>query len=486
MMAKQSAITSFFSEAAAKRPRLTSIEDDSEIDDTDLPSADDLSGDDSDSHGSAQGTVRSDDQCSTTCSSDCCADPGDERTVRPPSSSSITKRRQGKQSRSFQSAWFDQHKWLTYCVTRNKAFCSSCRAAVSRGLINQGNKAQKSAFVREGFNNWKKAKQRFKEHEHCQMHREACMKLQSCQQPSVAAQLSNQLLIDQKYRREMLMKVLSSLRFLLQQGLPIRGHKEEDSNLIQLLKCRSEDVHGLHRWLDDGKYLSHDIINEMMAHEVLRSILADVKGAKWFALIADETRDISGAEQFAVSLRWVDSCYIVYEDLIGMVQVDQTDAATLSSTLKDVLIRCGLPLSNCRGQTYDGASNMSGHLSGVATRLMQEEPRAFYVHCVAHCLNLCLQDCAHKCPCIRDALALASDLASLIRASPKWLALFRYLKEQLSPGSPGLKPLCPTRWTVRTGALDSILKNYSVISEELEQIGEESHSESSRKALGLL
>ena len=132
------------------------------------------------------------------------------------------------------------------------------------------------------------------------------MKLQSCRRPSVAVQLSHQLLIDQKYRREMLMKVLSTLQFLLQQGLPIRGHKEEDSNLIQLLKCRSEDMQGLQLRVDNGKYLSHDIINE-----VLRGILAEVKDAKWFALIADETRDISGVEQFAVSLRWVDSCYIV-------------------------------------------------------------------------------------------------------------------------------------------------------------------------------
>ena len=85
-----------------------------------------------------------------------------------------------------------------------KAFCCSCHAAVSRGLINLNKKA---AFVTKGFSNWKEAKQRFKEHEHCQMHREACMKLQSCQRPSVAAQLSHQLLIDQKHRLEMLIKV---------------------------------------------------------------------------------------------------------------------------------------------------------------------------------------------------------------------------------------------------------------------------------------
>ena len=87
---------------------------------------------------------------------------------------------------------------------------------------------------------------------------------------------------------------------------------------------------------------------------------------------------------------------------------------------------------------------MSGHLSGVATRLEAEEPIAHYVHCVAHCLNLCLQDCAQSCSCIRDALALATEMASLINASPKRLAQFRHLKEQLNSGASGLKDLCPT------------------------------------------
>ena len=54
--------------------------------------------------------------------------------------------------------------------------------------------------------------------------------------------------------------------------------------------------------------------------------------------------------------------------MIGLVQVDQTDAATLASILKDVFICCDLQLSCCRGQTYDGASNMSGHLNGIASR----------------------------------------------------------------------------------------------------------------------
>ena len=50
-----------------------------------------------------------------------------------------------------------------------------------------------------------------------------------------------------------------------------------------------------------GKYLSHDIINEMIeliAHCVLRDSLAKIQVAEYFALIGDETRDICGTEQF--------------------------------------------------------------------------------------------------------------------------------------------------------------------------------------------
>ena len=52
------------------------------------------------------------------------------------------------------------------------------------------------------------------------------------------------------------------------------------------------------------KYLSHDIINEMIgliAHCVLRDSLAKIQVAEYFALIGDETRDISSTEQLAVS-----------------------------------------------------------------------------------------------------------------------------------------------------------------------------------------
>ena len=103
----------------------------------------------------------------------------------------------------------------------------------------------------------------------------------------------------------------------------------------------------------------------------------------------------------------------------------------------------GLDISKCYGQAYDGASNMSGHLNKVAARIQKEHPKVHYIHYVAHSLNICLQDCGQNCVTIREVLTVTTELASIIRASPKRLAHFRHLQEELSPGLPGLKPLCP-------------------------------------------
>ena len=127
--------------------------------------------------------------------------------------------------------------------------------------------------------------------------------------------------------------------------------------------------------------------------------------------------------------------------------------------------RCIWPLSQCRGQGYDGASNMLGHLRGFATQLRKEEPTAIHVHCLAHCLNLCLQDAAKINKNVRDCLSLVMAINSLY--SPERTFLFNNIKNEVSPDSQGLKPLCPTRWTVRTAAIESVVENYEPLTQAI-------------------
>ena len=47
--------------------------------------------------------------------------------------------------------------------------------------------------------------------------------------------------------------------------------------------------------------------------------------------------------------------------------------------LQNALIKLNLSTSKLRGQCYDGASNMSGKLNGVAKNMQDIESRAIYI-----------------------------------------------------------------------------------------------------------
>lgn len=258
---------------------------------------------------------------------------------------------------------------------------------------------------------------------------------------------------------------------------------------MQLLMLRASDCPQLDSWIKERKYFSPTILNEqisLMGLQLLRSLLDDIKQAQFFSLIADEATDESKKEQLTVCIRWVDDEFTIHEDPLELIHVPKCDSDTLTSTIKDSLIRLCLPISQCHGQAYDGASTMSGHLNNVASQIEADVPAAIFFHCFAHCMNLCLQTVGRRCAPIRDALDLVMEITQLIQYSPKRSTLFSNLQRQLTSGSKTLKPLCPTRWTVRTSAISAVLSNYSVLCVALEKINVETSDDYGRKAGGFL
>ena len=99
--------------------------------------------------------------------------------------------------------------------------------------------------------------------------------------------------------------------------------------------------------------------------------------------------------------------------------MDTIDAECLLLSIEDVLLRMNVKLSNCRGQCYDGASNMSGSHNGVAKKILEKESHALYTHCYAHALNLAVSDTLKKSKLCRDALDTAFEITCLIKFSPQ-------------------------------------------------------------------
>ena len=124
--------------------------------------------------------------------------------------------------------------------------------------------------------------------------------------------------------------------------------------------------------------------------------------------------------------------------------------------------------------------------NGMATQIQVEVPSAIPLHCLAHCLQLVLQEAGRKCRSLREALELVREIVKLIKLSPKRSTLFAQNLENYE-GGVTLKPLCPTRWTVRTAAFNAVLEDYVVLQPTIEEIlSDITHDEYGQRANGVL
>ena len=155
------------------------------------------------------------------------------------------------------------------------------------------------------------------------------------------------------------------------------------------------------------KYTCHQVQNEIiqiMALTVLWKVSEDFHSYTYFSLMADEVTDASNREQVVICLRRVYESFEPQEEFIGLHKVDKTSGNTITKALSDVLQRMDLSVLNCRGQCYDGATNMSGIRQCTAAQFLLQEPRASYNHCYGHALNLAVGDTIKNIRLLRDTL----------------------------------------------------------------------------------
>ena len=209
---------------------------------------------------------------------------------------------------------------------------------------------------------------------------------------------------------------------------------------------------------------------------------ADIRESKCYSILADEASDASNVEQLVLCLRWVTKDLIVEEDYIGLMPLDKANAANIAGTIKDVLLRMSLSMEDAKAQCYDGCSTMTGVRNGVSTITKRDNPKCLLTHCYCHALNLAVGDTVKNVPLLKETLEDAYELTKLIKYSPKRQAALKNKQQELkidnlnlpvdstSPDTEEFSKLrlfCPTRWTVRPRALQSISSNYKAILEML-------------------
>ncbi len=146
---------------------------------------------------------------------------------------------------------------------------------------------------------------KFPNHESSRCHKDAVLKTITIPATTkdIGESLSSQLAKDRLEHRQCFLKLLSNVRFLARQALPLRGGGDEsNSNYMQLLKLRGEDDSRAFQWIKKktDKYTSGDMQNEMikvMALQVLQEVASSIHSVSFVTLMVDETTDASNHEQ---------------------------------------------------------------------------------------------------------------------------------------------------------------------------------------------
>ena len=122
------------------------------------------------------------------------------------------------------------------------------------------------------------------------------------------------------------------------QNIPLRGHIPERSNIHSILNIlRQHDPildNFLKASLRHAQYISPQIQNEfiqLIGQQIQRSILADVREAKWFGFIADETPDVSRIQQVSLSVRYITTEAEMKEMFLEFMQTEDTRGVSLAN-----------------------------------------------------------------------------------------------------------------------------------------------------------
>ncbi|XP_034212818.1 zinc finger MYM-type protein 1-like [Prunus dulcis] len=336
-------------------------------------------------------------------------------------------------NRRFIAHWFDDHDWLEYSIAKDAAFCLHCYLFKSNFDQVGGD-----AFTGVGFNNWKKAKERFNLH---------------IGPVFVAARLS------------------------------FRGHDEsaQSSNkgnyleLLQFLADHDEKVKAVVLENAPGNLkliapsIQKDLVNSC-AKETIDLILSDVKD-RYFSIMVDEARDVSIKEQMAMVLRYVNDKGQIIERFVGVQHVTDTTSSALKEAIDEFFSSVNLSFSKLRGQGYDGASNMRA-LVAVAKKNI--DVNSFFT--TANSLvNVVGASCKR-----RDALR-AQYQEELVRAfEDDCLITGRGLNQERT-----LKRAGDTRWNSHYGTLISIISMFPSVVNVLQMIVDDNPNDSSGEAYKL-
>ena len=188
-------------------------------------------------------------------------------------------------------------------------------------------------------------------------------------------------------------------------------------------------------------------------------------------------------DQLTVVIRSVDKAGTPRERFIKFISKCGHKSEELAQAILSLFEELDLNIANCRGQSYDNASNMSGAYSGLQARIKAVNPLAEFVPCAAHSLNLVGTCAAESCAAAVHFFSILQGVYNFFSASThRWDLL-----TSKTMGEHTVKSLSQTRWSARHDACRSLCESRSEIISVLHDISEDSNEkpQTRSEALGI-
>ena len=168
--------------------------------------------------------------------------------------------------------------------------------------------------------------------------------------------------------------------------------------------------------------------------------------------------DNANLEQLSFFLRFIDKDSRIREEFLDFQSTERIIGDVISQLILGKLEQWGLNISHCRGQGYDGASNISSQARGAQGLISQKNPKALDVHYNSHVLYLVIiKTCS--LPLIRNMAGTITELPNFFIYSPKRQRCSKKVINLDQPESQRTKirDLCRTRWMERHEAYETFV-----------------------------
>eukprot|EP00112_Aurelia_sp_Birch-Aquarium-sp1_P011535 Seg2424.4 transcript_id=Seg2424.4/GoldUCD/mRNA.D3Y31 product="Zinc finger MYM-type protein 1" protein_id=Seg2424.4/GoldUCD/D3Y31 len=305
-----------------------------------------------------------------------------------------------------QNGEVSSRRWLVFSPAKSALFCLPCRLfpsavdqASSQSILASANgwsKAQK----------WRKLFDRLLEHEHSTAHKKCYLAWREMErrleESSGVDMLTDAGILSEAQKwKTILARIIDVVVFLGERGLPFRGSSQRigdihNGNFLGLIELLSRydpllRVHVTKIQVSQEKgerlqahYLSASSQNEFigLCAEFFRScVLDEIDDSKYYSIMVDATPDSSHVEQTTFIIWYLTREHqelSIQERFLTFVDCCKKTGVQIAMLILQTLKQFGIPVSDCRGQGYDNAANMSGKYNGAQQHILVENPLCLY------------------------------------------------------------------------------------------------------------